>query len=71
MLFQREKMAKEEAKHSYSKAKQRIVQIEQLNDKVERQTSLLKSQIAKITDVHNISKLLMMEKIVKLQRETD
>ena len=64
-------MAKEEANNSYSKARQRVIQIEQLNDKVERQTSLLKSQIQKITDVHNISKLLMMEKIVKLQRETD
>lgn len=60
-----------DVKNSCIKAKQRIVQIEQLNDKVERQTSLLRSQIEKINDAHNVSKLLMMEKIVRLQRETE
>lgn len=60
-----------DVRNSCIKAKQRIVQIEQLNDKVERQTSLLRSQIEKINDAHNVSKLLMMEKIVRLQRETE
>lgn len=70
LLLEKEKRVKKEVKDSYQKAKQRIVQIDQLNDKVERQTSLLQSQIQKINDAHNVSKLLMMEKIVKLQRET-
>lgn len=70
-MLERERRVKMDVRNSCIKAKQRIVQIEQLNDKVERQTSLLRSQIEKINDAHNVSKLLMMEKIVRLQRETE
>jgi len=51
------------------KAKQRIYQIAQLNDKANKQSVLMRNQINKINDAHMMSKILMMEKIVKLGLE--
>ena len=61
-------MKKNQANDILIKAKQRIAQVEQLNQKVEKQASLLKNQVDKINEVHTLSKILMMEKILRLQR---
>lgn len=42
------------------KAKQRIYQIAQLNDKANKQSVLMRNQINKINDAHMMSKILMM-----------
>ncbi len=61
-------------KNKYSKenilrAKQRIYQIQQLNDKATKQTVMMRNQMDKINQSHMLARILMMQKMVKIQKE--
>lgn len=55
------------SKENIVKAQQRLVQIEQLADKAEKQSVLIKNQIEKINDAHMMTKILTIEKMIKVK----
>jgi len=50
---------------------QRLVQIEQLADRAEKQSMLLRNQIDKINDAHTMTKILTIERMIKAKMEND
>ncbi len=46
------------SKENIVKAQQRLIQIEQLADRAEKQSVLIKNQIEKINDAHMMTKIL-------------
>jgi hypothetical protein len=58
-------------KQSIAKAQQRLQQIEQLAERSEKQSMLLRNQIDKINDAHTMSKILTIERMIKAKMEHD
>lgn len=50
---------------------QRLVQIEHLADRAEKQSVLLRNQIDKINDAHTMTKILTIERMIKAKMEHD
>ena len=59
------------ARQNIALMQQRIVQIEHLADRAEKQGVLLKSQISKVNDAHTMNKILTIEKMIKAKQEND
>jgi hypothetical protein len=60
-----------DSKQSILKAQQRLYQMEHLADRAEKQSVLLKNQIDKINDAHMMTKILTIEKMIKVKMEHD
>ena len=59
------------SKNSISLMQQRIVQMEQMADRAEKQSVLLRNQIDKINDAHTVTKILTIERMIKAKMEHD
>ena len=59
------------SKNSISLMQQRIVQMEQMADRAEKQSVLLRNQIDKINDAHTVTKILTTERMIKAKMEHD
>lgn len=66
-----EKEKKAETSVNLKRTKKRIVNLKQLQDSVDKQVSYMKMQTEKISDVYKMNKILMMEKVVRMQREAE
>jgi hypothetical protein len=65
------KSKNKDSKYNIVRAQQRLFQIEQLAERAEKQSMLLKSQIDKINDAHMMTKILTIEKMIKAKMEHD
>ena len=50
---------------------QRIVQIEHLAERADKQSVLLRNQINKVNEAHTMAKILTIEKMIKIKQEND
>lgn len=60
-----------DSKQNIIRAQQRLYQIQQLADRAEKQSMLLKNQIDKINDAHMMTKILTIEKMIKVKQQHD
>lgn len=56
------------SKANIMRARQRLYQIEQLTEKADRHSMLLKNQIEKINDAHMMNKILTIEKMIRMKK---
>lgn len=70
-MLAREKQRKLEAQTGVREAKKNVIYLKQLQDSVDRKISHLQVQTEKVSDVYKMNKILMMEKILRMQREAD
>jgi len=63
------KLKNKDAKAGIMKAQQRLVQIEQLAERADKQSVLLKNQIEKLNEAHMMVKILTIEKMIKAKQE--
>ena len=66
--IQQYKTQNKDSRAGILKAQQRLMQIEQLVDKADKQSMLLKNQIEKLNEAHMMTKLLTIEKMIKAKQ---
>ena len=70
-ILSQQKKRKSHTTVNLGQAKKRIANLQQLQDSVTKQMSYMKMKTEKITDVYLMNKILMMEKVVRMQREAE